>query len=50
MLEQHFSHPLPGKPGEEQQPGVEVGVEVVVLVLLLDQQHLQPLPGWPGGL
>ena len=22
VLEQHFSHPLPGKPGVEEQPGV----------------------------
>ena len=44
MLEQHYLHPLPGNPGEEQQPGV------VVVVVGLDQHNLQPLPGWPGGL
>ena len=43
VLEQHYLHPLPGRPGEEQQPGL--GMELV-----LDQHHLQPQPGWPGGL
>ena len=47
VLEQHYLHPLPGNPGEEQQPGVGV---VVVVVVGLDQHNLQPLPGWPGGL
>ena len=34
---------VPGRPGEEQQPGL--GMELV-----LDQHHLQLQPGWPGGL